>query len=93
MYRAVTLYIGKASGGREGRRGLRKRLGEYRRHGVGELVGHWGGRYIRQLLDYDDLLVAWEPTPGQILEADESVLIAGFIRDHGVGPFANPAHS
>ena len=86
---AQVLYIGKAGPGASDKRGLRTRLAEYRRHGLGQGAPHWGGRFIWQLTDADDLVVAWLPTPGAEPEAAERALIARFRRDFGGRPFAN----
>jgi hypothetical protein len=82
------LYIGKATLGTTGKRGLAKRLDEYRRFGAGEPVGHWGGRAVWQLADRAALLVAWNVT-----EEDPAVVEARMLGDfrerYGVLPFAN----
>jgi hypothetical protein len=79
------VYIGKA-------KSLKDRLGTYMKFGAGKPIGHWGGRYIWQLADSADLLVAWracresETPPGL-----ESELVREFRKEHGGLPFANIA--
>jgi len=86
---ARVLNIGKAALGSSGRRGLFKRLNEYRRFGAGEPIGHWGERYIWQMSDSAELLVAWRETPLEEPCLVEQAYIAEFVMHYGQRPFAN----
>ena len=82
------LYVGKATRGSAGRRGLQKRLDDFRRFGAGEAVNHPGGRYLWQLADKDELLVAWNATYEDAATV-ESRMLGDFTDRYGVLPFAN----
>jgi hypothetical protein len=82
---APVLYVGKSGV-------LRRRLKQYAGFGAGSPIGHWGGRYIWQLSDSDQLLVAWkacgtDENPGHL----EAQLAGRFKRAYGQLPFANIA--
>jgi hypothetical protein len=78
------VYIGKADV-------ADRRLKQFGRFGAGEPVGHWGGRYIWQLADSGELLVAWHAISWNELARDyEKRLLAHFASLHGgMRPFAN----
>lgn len=63
---------------------LRNPLWQYLRFGLGSNGGHWGGRYIWQLEDAEDLLVCWLPFPEGIPSEVESRLIDVFRKEHGI---------
>lgn len=75
------VYIGKATE-------LYKRIQQYIKFGSGKNVGHYGGRYIWQLADSDDLIVCWKCVDNS--RSTEVAMIADFKNSHnGKRPFAN----
>jgi hypothetical protein len=84
---AFVLYIGKADAGARGQRGIRARLDEYLRFGMGEPIGHWGGRYLWQLANANDLIVCYKACPNPV--AEERRLLDLFVSEYGALPFAN----
>ncbi len=85
---SLIVYIGKA-GNPEGKATLFSRLGQYLRFGKGKNVGHWGGRYIWQLANHQELIICWKPTPNKNPREVEKELIEGYVKEFGVRPFAN----
>ena len=83
------LYIGKA-GGLNQRATLRQRIKAYINFGNGRKAAHWGGRYIWQLKNVDDLYIKWETCGAEeesaTLERNELV---AFKNHYGKLPFAN----
>ena len=84
----IVLYIGKA-GGVNSTRTLRGRLQTYLKFGEGKPVAHWGGRYIWQLADADELVICWKTTPRSDPALEEQKLIRAFTARYGKRPFAN----
>ena len=82
------LYIGKA-GGMNSKATLRSRLRQYLEFGKGRDIGHWGGRYIWQIQESDNLLIAWKPLLNEEPESVETTLINEFRSKYGKRPFAN----
>jgi hypothetical protein len=81
------VYIGKANL-------ANRRLKQYARFGAGDnKVGHWGGRFIWQLVDSAELLVAWHSLSWEETARDyEKRLLARFAELHAnARPFANLA--
>ena len=85
---SLTVYIGKA-GSPTGSATLFSRLGQYLKFGQGKKVGHWGGRYIWQLKNHEDLIFCWKPTPDDDPRAVEIKLIKSYQDSFGMRPFAN----
>ncbi len=79
---AQILYIGKASS-------LRTRLWAYARQGRGHSASHYGGRFLWQLPQSEELVVGWREVvtarPGDV----EDALITLYAANFGRRPFAN----
>lgn len=82
------IYIGKA-GATLGLATLQSRLKQYLNFGQGKAVGHWGGRFIWQISNVEDLVVCWKALPNEEPAQIESLLIQEFTTHYGRRPFAN----
>ncbi len=91
VHGGFVLYIGKA-GGAGVESNLRTRLRAYLRHGAGHRAPHWGGRYIWQLEDAEELRLVWRPTLPLEPRTVEKQLIQQFEAEFGTKPFANRVH-
>ena len=83
------IYMGKA-GGPGSIATLKSRLKQYIKFGQGSNVGHWGGRYIWQIENSNDLIICWKTLPKNIdprkIETD---YLQQFKSIYGKRPFAN----
>ena len=86
---ASVLYIGKASAGSQGNRGLRKQLQEFLDYGRGRPTVVWDARLIWQLRDALDLIAAWKELPASEVNSAEAAYHADFVATHSRLPFAN----
>lgn len=82
------VYIGKA-GGNLSKATLHSRLKQYLDFGRGKSVGHWGGRYIWQISNSNELVICWKELDKEEPNIIESGLIKIFSDKYGKRPFAN----
>jgi hypothetical protein len=79
---SITMYIGKGDD-------LHERICKLLKFGNGHKIGHWGGRYLWQLSDAQDLLIAWKETPNGNPESIEKKMLEEYRKEYGKLPFAN----
>jgi hypothetical protein len=81
---AHVIYVGKADV-------ASRRLVEFAKFGAGAPIGHWGGRYIWQLADSSESLIAWHPISWEESARDHEKRLLAWFRDlhGGERPFAN----
>ena len=82
------VYIGKA-GSFDGSATLNSRLRQYLNFGLGKKVGHWGGRYIWQIENSQDLIVCWKIADKIEPREMEKEQIKNYKIENGKRPFAN----
>jgi hypothetical protein len=82
------IYIGKA-GGANSSSNLRKRIKQYLQFGEGKPVGHYGGRFIWQISNSDQLVFCWMSILDREPRDVEMELINSFNLKFGKFPFAN----
>ena len=88
---SLVVYIGQAGGGASNAT-LNSRLKQYFRFGQGKNAAHYGGRYIWQLENSEDLIVCWKPLPNDDSRTMERQLIKSFKNEFSKRPFANLAN-
>lgn len=85
---SIVVYIGKAGGG-DSKATLQTRLKQYLDFGKGKNIGHWGGRYIWQLKNAQNLVICWKELPNEDPRSIEVKLIENFKSIFKNRPFAN----
>ncbi|UVJ39338.1 hypothetical protein [Arthrobacter sp. CJ23] len=86
---AKVLYLGKASAGSQGNRGLRKQIQEFMDYGRGRPTVVWDARLIWQLRDAMELVIAWKEFPAAEVNKAEASYHADFVSSYGRLPYAN----
>lgn len=85
---SAVVYIGKA-GGSTAKATLFSRISKYLRFGQTKNEAHYGGRYIWQLKNHQDLLFCWKPLYDEEPIVLEKELLSFFREEFGRLPFAN----
>lgn len=85
---SLVMYMGQA-GGNESSATLKSRIKQYLEFGKGKPAGHYGGRYIWQLRNSSELIVAWKIIKIENSSIVEQELFKDFLSYYGRLPFAN----
>lgn len=86
--KSKVLYVGKA-GGTSQKATLHGRIRSYMEYGLGMKRTHWGGRFIWQLADVEDLSVYWAVHKNKEPRHVEAGLLKEFRLLYDCLPFAN----